>query len=185
VRGGALEPALLRDLARLPAALARALAAEPAIERLAGRLHRARDVLYLGRGINYPIALEGALKLKEISYIHAEGYPAGEMKHGPIALIDAKLPTLAIATGNHVFEKMVGNLQEVKARDGRVLVVTDHPAEDFGGCADEVLEVPAVGELLQPIVNVVPLQLLAYHVAVRRGADVDQPRNLAKSVTVE
>ena len=130
-------------------------------------------------------ALEGALKLKEISYIHAEGYPAGEMKHGPIALVDAKLPTVAIATGNHVYGKMLGNLQEVRAREGKVLLVTDHPAEELEGCVDERMEVPTVNELLQPIVNVVPLQLLAYHVAVRRGADVDQPRNLAKSVTVE
>ena len=163
----------------------RALQQADHIKGIAKRYAHCTDMLFLGRLSLYPIALEGALKLKEISYIHAEGYPAGEMKHGPIALIDAKLPTLAIATGNHVFEKMVGNLQEVKARDGRVLVVTDHPAEDFGGCADEVLPVPAVGELLQPIVNVVPLQLLAYHVAVYRGTDVDQPRNLAKSVTVE
>ena len=185
LRDGALEPGLLDDLAHLPQALARVLEQEAAIERLAADYAGARNFLYLGRGINYPIALEGALKLKEISYIHAEGYPAGEMKHGPIALIDQDLPTLAVATGNHVFDKMVSNLQEVKARDGKVLVVTDHPADDFGGCTDGVLEVPTVGELLQPIVNVVPLQLLAYHVAVRRGCDVDQPRNLAKSVTVE
>ena len=132
-----------------------------------------------------PIALEGALKLKEISYIHAEGYPAGEMKHGPIALIDEDMPVVAIATGERVFEKVVGNMQEVKARDGVVIALTDRDPEELGGVADEVIQVPRVSELLQPIVNVVPLQLLSYFVGVRRGCDVDQPRNLAKSVTVE
>jgi glucosamine--fructose-6-phosphate aminotransferase (isomerizing) len=183
-RGMAIDPAHLRRLARLPQAVEAALEQEPKIEELARRWFRAKDFLYLGRGINYPIALEGALKLKEISYIHAEGYPAGEMKHGPIALIDEDLPVVAVATGDRVFDKMRSNLQEVKARDGKVLVVTDRP-DDFAGLADEVMPVPSAGELLQPIVNVLPLQLLAYHVAVRRGADVDQPRNLAKSVTVE
>jgi glucosamine--fructose-6-phosphate aminotransferase (isomerizing) len=125
------------------------------------------------------------LKLKEISYIHAEGYPAGEMKHGPIALIDRNMPVVAIATGHQVYEKVKSNLQEVKARDGIVIALTDHDPEDLGGVADEVIRVPAVSDLLQPIVNVVPLQLLAYFVGLRRGADVDQPRNLAKSVTVE
>jgi glucosamine--fructose-6-phosphate aminotransferase (isomerizing) len=183
-RGMAVDAAHLRRLARLPQAVEKALEEEPQIEALARRWFRAKDFLYLGRGINYPIALEGALKLKEISYIHAEGYPAGEMKHGPIALIDEDLPVVALATGDRWFDKMRSNLQEVKARDGKVIVVTDRP-DDFADLADEVMPVPAVGELLQPIVNVLPLQLLAYHVAVRRGADVDQPRNLAKSVTVE
>ena len=183
-RGMAIDGAHLRRLARVPQAVEKALEQEPKIEALARRWFRAKDFLYLGRGINYPIALEGALKLKEISYIHAEGYPAGEMKHGPIALIDEDLPVVALATGDRWFDKMRSNLQEVKARDGKVIVVTDRP-EDFADLADEVMPVPAVGELLQPIVNVLPLQLLAYHVAVRRGADVDQPRNLAKSVTVE
>ncbi|HVS03540.1 MAG TPA: glutamine--fructose-6-phosphate transaminase (isomerizing) [Thermoanaerobaculia bacterium] len=188
VRNGGLEPGLLRVLAHLPQALSEALGHEREIERLAWRHHRASDFLYLGRGINYPIALEGALKLKEISYIHAEGYPAGEMKHGPIALIDPDLPVVAVATGERLFDKMVSNLQEVKARDGQVLVVTDREGEELAALADladAVMRVPAVDELLQPIVNVVPLQLLAYHIGVRRGADVDQPRNLAKSVTVE
>jgi glucosamine--fructose-6-phosphate aminotransferase (isomerizing) len=185
VRTGELDPAHVRALAQLPAAMERAVAEDARVARLAGRLAQARDVLYLGRGPNYPIALEGALKLKEISYVHAEGYPAGEMKHGPIALVDAKLPTIALATGNHTYGKMLGNLQEVRAREGRVLVVTDHPKEELAECGYDRLEVPTVDELLQPIVNVVPLQLLAYHVGVRRGADVDQPRNLAKSVTVE
>ena len=146
---------------------------------------RAADFLYLGRGINYPIALEGALKLKEISYIHAEGYPAGEMKHGPIALIDEDLPVVAVATGDRVFDKMLSNLQEVKARDGKTIVVTDRPDDRARHRRRGAARCPRVGELLQPIVNVVPLQLLAYHIGVRRGADVDQPRNLAKSVTVE
>ena len=184
-RGEAIDRGLLRSLSHVPQAIEEALTRERAIEEMARRWFRAGDFLYLGRGINYPIALEGALKLKEISYIHAEGYPAGEMKHGPIALIDEDLPVVAVATGARVFDKMVSNLQEVKARDGKTLVVTDRPRADLGDVADEVMAVPSVGELLQPIVNVVPLQLLAYHVGVRRGADVDQPRNLAKSVTVE
>ncbi|MCZ7652828.1 MAG: glutamine--fructose-6-phosphate transaminase (isomerizing) [Thermoanaerobaculia bacterium] len=184
-RGLPVGPELLAPLAHLPAALAETLALEGETERLARRFHEAKDFLYLGRGINYPVALEGALKLKEISYIHAEGYPAGEMKHGPIALIDRQLPVLAIATGTRVFEKVCSNLQEVKARDGITLVVTDRDPDELEGVADHALRVPSVGELLQPIVNVVPLQLLAYQIGVRRGCDVDQPRNLAKSVTVE
>ncbi len=184
-RGLPVGPELLAPLAHLPAALAETLALEGETERLARRFHEAKDFLYLGRGINYPVALEGALKLKEISYIHAEGYPAGEMKHGPIALIDRQLPVLAIATGTRVFEKVHSNLQEVKARDGITLVVTDRDPDELEGVADHALRVPSVGELLQPIVNVVPLQLLAYQIGVRRGCDVDQPRNLAKSVTVE
>jgi glucosamine--fructose-6-phosphate aminotransferase (isomerizing) len=185
VRERGIDPSLVRALAGLPGALERALAEEGRAERLARRLSRARDALYLGRGVNYPIALEGALKLKEISYVHAEGYPAGEMKHGPIALVDSSMPTVAIATGNHTYAKMLGNLQEVRAREGRVLVVTDHPASELAELGCDRLEVPTVDELLQPIVNVVPLQLLAYHAGVQLGADVDQPRNLAKSVTVE
>ena len=155
------------------------------MDELARKYHRAQNFLYLGRGINYPIALEGALKLKEISYIHAEGYPAGEMKHGPIALIDENMPVVAIATGDQISEKVKSNMQEVKARDGIVIALTDRDPEDLGGICDEVIEVPSVSTRLQPIVNVIPLQLLAYFIGVRRGADVDQPRNLAKSVTVE
>jgi glutamine---fructose-6-phosphate transaminase (isomerizing) len=182
---GEVERSLVSALAHLPEALAGALAEEPAIERLARRYLQTRNALFLGRGINYPIALEGALKLKEISYVHAEGYPAGEMKHGPIALIDPELPTFALVSGRAVFEKMISNLCEVRSRDGEVVAITDRPAAALAGVAGHVIQVPAVGELLQPIVNVVPLQLVAYHVAVHRGADVDQPRNLAKSVTVE
>ncbi|MGD2116580.1 MAG: glutamine--fructose-6-phosphate transaminase (isomerizing), partial [Acidobacteriota bacterium] len=185
-RDGGPSQEELAALAHLPGAVDEAVADEARLEELARHFHRAEDFLYLGRGINYPIALEGALKLKEISYIHAEGYPAGEMKHGPIALIDEDLPVVAVATGRDaVFEKVVSNMQEVKARDGVVLAVTDRDPEELGGLADEVIPVPRVSPFLQPVVNVVPLQLLAYFIGVRRGADVDQPRNLAKSVTVE
>ena len=185
MRGMALEPAHLQALAHLPQAVTQALEQEQHLEEMARRHFRAENFLYLGRGINYPIALEGALKLKEISYIHAEGYPAGEMKHGPIALIDEHLPVVAIATGSRVFDKVKSNMQEVKARDGKVIALTDRDPADLGVQVDEVIRVPRVHELLQPIVNVVPLQLLAYFIGLRRGADVDQPRNLAKSVTVE
>jgi glucosamine--fructose-6-phosphate aminotransferase (isomerizing) len=182
--------ALLQGLDQLPVLIEEALKSNDAIEDLAKRLHQKRDFLYLGRGINYPIALEGALKLKEISYIHAEGYPAGEMKHGPIALIDENLPIVALAPDDHVFEKMVGNIQEAKARGGQVIVVTNASRarafdEILDAKTDVVLTVPDADPLLMPILLTVPLQLLAYHIAVRRGCDVDQPRNLAKSVTVE
>jgi glucosamine--fructose-6-phosphate aminotransferase (isomerizing) len=184
-QGRALPPELLAALAHVPLAVAEALKLERQVEELARDFHAATDFLFLGRGIHYPIALEGALKLKEISYIHAEGYPAGEMKHGPIALIDEHLPVVALATGRRTFEKVKSNLQEVKARDGIVIAVTDRDESELDGVADHVLSVPTLSEHLQPIVNVVPLQLLAYQIGVRRGADVDQPRNLAKSVTVE
>jgi glucosamine--fructose-6-phosphate aminotransferase (isomerizing) len=182
--------ALLRGLDQLPVLIEEALNANKAIERLAKRLAQKRDLLYLGRGINYPIALEGALKLKEISYIHAEGYPAGEMKHGPIALIDEDLPVVTLAPDDHVFEKMIGNIQEAKARGGQVIVVTNQSKarafdEILDPAVDVVLTVPDVDPMLMPILLTIPLQLLAYHIAVRRGCDVDQPRNLAKSVTVE
>jgi glucosamine--fructose-6-phosphate aminotransferase (isomerizing) len=184
-RGMPIEPSHLSELARVPHALADIMDTEAELEELARHYARFEDFLYLGRGINYPIALEGALKLKEISYSHAEGYPAGEMKHGPIALIDESFPVVAIATGSRVFDKVCSNMQEVKARDGIVIAVTDRSTEEVERIADEVIPVPRVDELLQPVINVIPLQLLAYFVAVRRGADVDQPRNLAKSVTVE
>jgi len=158
---------------------------EKHIERLANKYHSAQDFLYLGRGVHYPIALEGALKLKEISYIHAEGYPAGEMKHGPIALIDENLPIVAVATHTPVYDKVISNLQEAKARDGKLIVICDEGDEAMKKLADDVIEVPWSVEPLQPILTVIPMQLLAYYIAVRRGCDVDQPRNLAKSVTVE
>ncbi|MEZ5316650.1 MAG: glutamine--fructose-6-phosphate transaminase (isomerizing) [Vicinamibacterales bacterium] len=181
---------LIQALDQLPLGLEQTLKLDAAIEDLAGRIQQHRDALYLGRGINYPIALEGALKLKEISYIHAEGYPAGEMKHGPIALIDEDLPVIALAAGDNVFEKTLGNIQEAKARGARVTVVTNAAREaEFAGMLDAdrdvVLAVPDAHPLMLPVLLVVPLQLLAYHVAVKRGCDVDQPRNLAKSVTVE
>jgi glucosamine--fructose-6-phosphate aminotransferase (isomerizing) len=187
---------LIGQLDRLPVGLEGVLKLDPAIEALARRVSRHDGFLYLGRGINYPIALEGALKLKEISYIHAEGYPAGEMKHGPIALIDEDLPVVAIAPGDRVFEKMVSNIQEAKARGGRIIVVTNEAQVEVlssildlssgpGGSRDTLLAVPDADPRLLPILLVVPLQLLAYHIAVQRGCDVDQPRNLAKSVTVE
>jgi glucosamine--fructose-6-phosphate aminotransferase (isomerizing) len=184
-RGLGVDRRLAADLAHLPQAVDEVVRREAEVEELARRLFRSDHFLYLGRGINYPVALEGALKLKEISYIHAEGYPAGEMKHGPIALIDGDLPVVAIATGDRVYDKTRSNLQEVKARDGRVIALTDHDPGELAGLADFVLRVPRVSRLLQPAVNVVPLQQLAYSIGVRRGADVDQPRNLAKSVTVE
>jgi len=186
VKTGKVERHYLDELSRLPHAVDEVLRRQEShMDELARRYFRAENFLYLGRGINYPIALEGALKLKEISYIHAEGYPAGEMKHGPIALIDEDMPVVAIATGDPVGEKVKSNMQEVKARDGIVIAITDRDPEEFGGICDELIEVPSLSPRLQPIVNVIPLQLLAYFIGVRRGADVDQPRNLAKSVTVE
>ncbi len=183
---------LISELQRIPAKLETLLAREEDTEDLAKEYHRAQDFLFLGRGIHYPIALEGALKLKEISYIHAEGYPAGEMKHGPNALIDEDLPVVIVATKDDNdpgsvlrYEKTMSNLKEVKARSGVVIAVATEGDEDIKEAADHVLYVPAAPELLSPILEIVPLQLLAYHIAIRRGCDVDQPRNLAKSVTVE
>jgi glucosamine--fructose-6-phosphate aminotransferase (isomerizing) len=176
---------LLSDLVALPALVKEALSREKLIERVAKKYGQAQDFLYLGRGINYPVALEGALKLKEISYIHAEGYPAGEMKHGPIALINEEMPVVVLIPHDAVFQKTLSNLKEVESRGGRIIVVTDAKTTDLEEVAWEVLEVPATNQLLTPILLTLPLQLLAYHVAVYRGTDVDQPRNLAKSVTVE
>jgi len=181
---------MLVELDQLPLKIEEALKTDQAINALAAKLKDRRDFLYLGRGVNYPIALEGALKLKEISYIHAEGYPAGEMKHGPIALIDEDLPVVALAADDGLFEKTIGNIQEAKARGGRVVVVTTaSKVAAFDGLLDPakdvIIPVPDAHPLLLPVLMVVPLQLLAYHMAVLRGCDVDQPRNLAKSVTVE
>jgi glucosamine--fructose-6-phosphate aminotransferase (isomerizing) len=172
-------------LRRVRYAMEGALRRAEHVKAVAHKYADARDFLFLGRGVNYPIALEGALKLKEISYIHAEGYPAGEMKHGPIALIDKDMPVVVIATPGRVYEKVLSNIQEVRSRDGVVIAVCAEGDERVAALADEVLEVPAVDEDLSPLVNVIPLQLLAYYVAERRGCDIDQPRNLAKSVTVE
>ena len=179
----------IADLLQLPQQIEQVLKCAPQIEDIASRFYTRTDFLYLGRGINYPIALEGALKLKEISYIHAEGYPAGEMKHGPIALIDERMPVVAIAPHDHVFEKMQGNIQEAKARGGAVIAITTAGDDTLWRLldrdSDSIVAVPAMSPLLAPIVITVPLQLLSYYIAVRRGCDVDQPRNLAKSVTVE
>ncbi len=177
---------ILVGLRQLPAQIELILESqERYIEELAHEFAETKDFIFLGRGINFPIALEGALKLKEISYIHAEGYPAGEMKHGPIALLDAKVPVVAIAMPGTVYEKVLSNAQEAKARDARLIGVTPINDPDAAETFDNLLPVPAVEELLSPILTVIPLQLLAYHIAARRGLDVDQPRNLAKSVTVE
>ncbi len=173
------------DLSRIPDLVGRALETEPVIKELATALHHYTDFLYLGRGINYPIALEGALKLKEISYIHAEGYPAGEMKHGPIALIDEEMPVLCLALKDNLYEKMISQIEQAKARGGIVVAVATEGDTVIQSKADHVIYVPECPYLLSPVVAVIPLQLLAYHIAQRRGADVDQPRNLAKSVTVE
>ena len=190
---GTLTPADQRAavdaLLALPSVIEQTVRMSKVTEDIAARFHNRRDFLFLGRGIQYPIALEGALKLKEISYIHAEGYPAGEMKHGPIALIDEAMPVVALAPADAVFEKMIGNIQETKARGGSVIaLVTEgqHGLDDLlDPTTDAVITVPSTTALLAPIAFTIPLQLLAYHVAVRRGCDVDQPRNLAKSVTVE
>jgi glucosamine--fructose-6-phosphate aminotransferase (isomerizing) len=193
---GKLTPAsaqgLMQELTRVPHKIESILQRDAALEELARLFFRHTDFLYLGRGIHYPIALEGALKLKEISYIHAEGYPAGEMKHGPNALIDENLPVVIIATRDESdpasmirYEKTISNLQEVKARDGIVIAIVTEGDKLARDTADHIVEIPAAPELLAPILEIVPLQLLAYHIAVRRGCDVDQPRNLAKSVTVE
>ena len=176
---------VLADLDELPAKVARAIASEDGVRSVAERLADARDVLFIGRHTGYPAALEGALKLKELSYIHAEAYPAGELKHGPIALIEDGVPVVAIATRCHVYPKMLSNIQEVKARGASVIAIVTEGDTEAARLADHVLEVPETPELLSPVVVTVPLQLLAYHVAVLRGCDVDQPRNLAKSVTVE
>ncbi len=179
----------IQALLQLPKVVEGALKASKAMERVALQFYNRSDFLYLGRGVNYPIALEGALKLKEISYIHAEGYPAGEMKHGPIALIDEQMPVVALAPHDAVFEKMIGNIQEAKARGGSVIAITttgDQALEEvLDRNNDSIVAVPATTPLLTPVALTIPLQLLAYHIAVRRGCDVDQPRNLAKSVTVE
>ena len=176
---------LLQALLELPKHLADVLADDKLYDRIARAKSTARDFLYLGRGINYPVALEGALKLKELSYIHAEGYPAGEMKHGPIALIDEDLPVVAIVPGDKVYDKVISAIEQVKARDGWVLAVATEGDTQIATKADEVIYVPATDPLLVPVLTALPMQLLSYHIAVRRGCDVDQPRNLAKSVTVE
>jgi len=176
---------MVAALEELPAAVERALKLDPAIAMIAAEYFRHNNALYRGRGCNFPVALEGALKLKEISYVHAEGYPAAEMKHGPIALIDENMPVVFIAPSDSVYPKVASNIEEVKARGGRVIAVVTEGNRDLEGKVDHVIPVPSTADVLQPLLTVIPLQLLAYHIAVMRGCDVDMPRNLAKSVTVE
>ena len=177
--------ALVRELQHIPDHITQVLKQAPAIADLAKTFTYARNFIYLGRGYNYPAALEGALKLKEISYIHAEGYPAAEMKHGPIALIDAEMPVVAIATTDSIYEKTISNIQEIKARQGKIIAIVTEGDTAVRSIADHVIPVPRVAEPFAPILASIPLQLLAYYIAVHKGRDVDQPRNLAKSVTVE
>ncbi len=176
---------LIHQLIRLPKQIEEILKHEARIEAISKRYFRYRDFLYLGRGLLYPVALEGALKLKEISYIHAEGYPAGEMKHGPIALIDENMPVVILATKDKVYGKVISNVMEVKARGGIIIAFAEEGDTDLASIADEIFFIPKVSDKLSPILMTIPLQMLAYHISVTRGTDVDQPRNLAKSVTVE
>jgi glucosamine--fructose-6-phosphate aminotransferase (isomerizing) len=176
---------LLKELEQIPEKVAWTLNHSTNIKALAEKYKEARDFLYLGRGYNFPVALEGALKLKEISYIHAEGYPAAEMKHGPIALVDENLPVVFVATKDAYHAKVVSNMQEIKARKGKVIAVITEGDETSRELADDVMIVPEADEILAPMLSVVPLQLLAYYIGVAKGCDVDKPRNLAKSVTVE
>ncbi|HEX5530910.1 MAG TPA: SIS domain-containing protein, partial [Methylomirabilota bacterium] len=175
----------IQGLLELPRLMEQTLELEPAVSELARELSRHKNFLFLGRGINYPLALEGALKLKELSYVHAEGYPAGEMKHGPIALLEDGFPVIALAPRDGSYDRMMSNLEEVRARDGRVIAIGHEGDRELAAKSAVMLSVPPSGDLLAPILLSIPLQLLAYHIAVRLGRDVDQPRNLAKSVTVE
>ena len=176
---------MLSELQAIPELVRRTLACEEVVRGVAERYYHASNFLYLGRQYLFPVALEGALKLKEISYIHAEGYPAAEMKHGPIALVDADTPSVFLVPRGAVYDKVMSNLEEIKARGGPIIAIACEGDEEVAARADEVIYVPEVPEYLQPLVTVVPLQLLAYHIAVLRDCDVDKPRNLAKSVTVE
>ncbi len=184
-KGEQLDKNLLQELQDLPNKIQQILENTENIKQLAQKYQNAKDFLYLGRGINFPTALEGALKLKEISYIHAEGYPAAEMKHGPIALVDQTLPVVFIAPKDNLFEKTLSNMQEIKARSGKIIAVTNALDETINKLADDIILVPKTSDELQPILNIIPLQLLAYYIADLKGIDMDKPRNLAKSVTVE
>jgi glucosamine--fructose-6-phosphate aminotransferase (isomerizing) len=176
---------LVTELNSIPEKMKKVLEQNDHIRDISRVFTYAHNFLYLGRGYNYPVALEGALKLKEISYIHAEGYPAAEMKHGPIALIDEEMPVVVVATQNLLYDKLMSNIQEIKARRGRVIAIVTEGDEKIKALADEFIELPKTIECLEPLISTIPLQLLAYHIAVCKGKDVDQPRNLAKSVTVE
>jgi glucosamine--fructose-6-phosphate aminotransferase (isomerizing) len=176
---------LATEMATLPEKVASVVNRSEQIQAIAEEFKDHQNFLYLGRGSNFPVALEGALKLKEISYIHAEGYPAAEMKHGPIALIDKNMPVVVIVPKDAIYEKVLSNIQEVRARKGRIIAVANEDDEEIGKLAEHVIRVPRTYNFFGPILNVIPLQMLAYYIAVARGTDVDQPRNLAKSVTVE
>jgi glucosamine--fructose-6-phosphate aminotransferase (isomerizing) len=176
---------ILDFIQKIPDQVETILQAEEQIKEIATQYYQANNFLYLGRGINFPVALEGALKLKEISYIHAEGYPAAEMKHGPIALIDENMPVVVIALKDPVYDKVMSNISEVRARNGRVIAVATEGDTEIGDRVNHVIYIPETFRLLTPLLSIIPLQLLAYHIAVMRGCPVDQPRNLAKSVTVE
>ena len=176
---------MIEELSEIPEKMEKVLEQAPIIKDISRMFTYAHNFLYLGRGVNYPVAMEGALKLKEISYIHAEGYPAAEMKHGPIALVDQDMPIVFLATHHQLYEKIISNMREVKSRNGRILAVVTEGDQQVKEIADNVLEVPRTLNALVPLLSVVPLQLLAYYVAVDKGLDVDMPRNLAKSVTVE
>ena len=175
----------LRELSTLPEKAARILELDSQIKGIAERFKDAKNALYLGRGYNFPVALEGALKLKEISYIHAEGYPAAEMKHGPIALIDKDMPVIFIATRDGTYAKIISNIEEVRSRKGRIIAIANEGDEEVSRLAEHVIYIPQSSAPLSPLLTVIPLQLLAYHIATLRGCNVDRPRNLAKSVTVE
>jgi len=179
------EKSLIKDLVKLPRQIEKIVGKDSHIRTIAHQYMNYRDFLYLGRGINYPIALEGALKLKEISYIHAEGYPAGEMKHGPIALIDEDMPVVVLISKGVTFDKIMSNVEQVKSRGGKIIAVTPKSSKEIKSKADTIITIPDNNSYLTPILFTVPLQLLAYHIAELKGTDVDQPRNLAKSVTVE
>ena len=176
---------LTYELEAIPDKVAKALLTNDKVKEIAFHFKNARNFLYLGRGYNFPVALEGALKLKEISYIHAEGYPAAEMKHGPIALIDEHMPVVVIATNKGIYDKVLSNIQEVKARKGIIIAIVTEGDIEVRKLADYVIEIPETEEMLVPLLATIPLQLLSYHIATMRGCNVDQPRNLAKSVTVE
>jgi glucosamine--fructose-6-phosphate aminotransferase (isomerizing) len=176
---------ILYEMEQIPSKIEKILLLDKQIQEIAAIYKDASNFLYLGRGYNFPVALEGALKLKEISYIHAEGYPAAEMKHGPIALIDENMPVVFLATNQSAYEKIVSNVQEVKARKGKIIAIVNEGDTQIKALADHVIEIPATEEILSPLLTIVPLQLLSYHIAILRGCNVDQPRNLAKSVTVE
>jgi glucosamine--fructose-6-phosphate aminotransferase (isomerizing) len=176
---------IVKEIESLPEKIEKILSLDSKIEKIADQFRDAKNFLYLGRGYNFPVALEGALKLKEISYIHAEGYPAAEMKHGPIALIDKDMPVVFLAPKDSTYDKILSNIQEVKARHGRIIAVASESDNRIDKLVDYTIKIPDTIRMLMPILTVVPLQLLAYHIAVKKGLNVDQPRNLAKSVTVE